>query len=86
MKLKKEFILRNIVGETVLVPINKSESNFDGLITINEVGKFIWENIESAKDEEDLLSKILEEYDVEEEIARKDLNDFLQKLKDVDII
>lgn len=86
MKLKKEFILRNIVGETVLVPINKSESNFDGLITINEVGKFIWENIESAKDEEDLLSKILDEYDVEEEIARKDLNDFLQKLKDVDII
>lgn len=86
MKLKKEFILRNIVGETVLVPINKSESNFDGLITINEVGKFIWENIELAKNEEDLLSKILDEYDVEEEIARKDLNDFLQKLKDVDII
>ena len=45
MKIKKEFILREIVGDIVLVPINKSTSKFDGLITMNEIGKFIWENI-----------------------------------------
>ena len=66
MKLKMQFILRDIVGETVLVPINESTSNFNGLITVNELGKFIWENLESSKDEEDLLHKILEEYEVEE--------------------
>ena len=86
MKLKMQFILRDIVGETVLVPINESTSNFNGLITINELGKFIWENLESSKDEEELLHKILEEYEVEEKEAKEDLDEFLDKLRQVDII
>ena len=86
MKLKMQFILRDIVGETVLVPINESTSNFNGLITVNELGKFIWENLESSKDEEELLHKILEEYEVEEKEAKEDLEEFLDKLRQVDII
>ena len=86
MKLKMQFILRDIVGETVLVLINESTSNFNGLITVNELGKFIWENLESSKDEEDLLHKILEEYEVEEKEAKEDLDEFLDKLRQVDII
>ena len=86
MKLKMQFILRDIVGETVLVPINESTSNFNGLITVNELGKFIWENLESSKDDEDLLHKILEEYEVEEKEAKEDLEEFLDKLRQVDII
>lgn len=86
MKIKKEFILREIVGDIVLVPINKSTSKFDGLITMNEIGKFIWENIESAKDEEELLQRILDEYEVERDVAKADLDEFLGKLKAVDII
>ena len=61
MKLKMDFILRDIVGETVLVPINESTSSFNGLITVNELGKFIWENIESSNDEDELLQRILDE-------------------------
>lgn len=86
MKIKKEFILREIVGDIVLVPINKSTSKFDGLITMNEIGKFIWENIESAKDEEELLQRILDEYEVDRDVAKSDLDEFLGKLKEIDII
>ena len=86
MKFKKDFILRDIMGETILVPINESITVFNGLITINELGKFIWENLESSKDEEDLLHKILEEYEVEEKEAKEDLDEFLDKLRQVDII
>ena len=86
MKLKKDFILREIMGDVVLVPINESTSSFNGLITVNELGKFIWENIESAKDEDELLQRILDEYEVERDVAKKDLDEFLQVLKDMDII
>ena len=86
MEFKKKFILRNIVGETILVPIGQNNEAFNGLITINELGKFIWENLESSKDEEDLLHKILEEYEVEEKEAQEDLEEFLDKLRQVDII
>lgn len=86
MKLKKEFILREIVGETVLVPINQSTTDFNGLITVNELGRFIWENLESSDDEEMLLQKILDEYEVDREVAKKDLDDFLKVLKNIGII
>lgn len=86
MKFKKEFMLREIVGETILIPMGDSNSHFNGIITINELGKFIWENLESSKDEEDLLHKILEEYEVEEKEAKEDLDEFLDKLRQVDII
>lgn len=86
MKLKMQFILRDIVGETVLVPINESTSSFNGLITVNELGKFIWENIESSKDEDELLQRILDEYEVDKDVAKADLDEFLGKLKVVDII
>lgn len=86
MKFKKEFMLREIVGETILIPMGDSNNHFNGIITINELGKFIWENYESSKDEEDLLHKILEEYEVEEKEAKEDLDEFLDKLRQVDII
>lgn len=86
MKFKKEFMLREIVGETILIPMGDSNNHFNGIITINELGKFIWENLESSKDEEDLLHKILEEYEVEEKEAKVDLDEFLDKLRQVDII
>ena len=86
MKLKKDFILREIMGDVGLVPINQSTSQFNGLITVNELGKFIWENLEKVQDENDLLQLILDEYEVDRDIAKKDLDEFLQVLKDMDII
>lgn len=86
MKLKKDFILREIMGDVVLVPINQSTSQFNGLITVNELGKFIWENFEKVQDENDLLQLILDEYEVDRDVAKKDLDEFLQVLKDMDII
>ena len=86
MKLKKDFILREIMGDVVLVPINQSTSQVNGLITVNELGKFIWENLEKVQDENDLLQLILDEYEVDRDVAKKDLDEFLQVLKDMDII
>lgn len=86
MELKKEFMLRNIAGDNILVPLGGTINDFNGLIAINEIGKFIWENIESSKDEDELLQRILDEYEVERDVAKADLDEFLGKLKAVDII
>ena len=86
MRFKKEFIEREIVGETVLIPTGETAVHFNGLISVNELGRFIWDNYENAKDEDDLLQKILDEYEVEKEVAKADLDEFLQTLKDAEII
>lgn len=86
MKFKKEFIEREIVGEAVLIPTGETAAQFNGLISVNELGRFIWENYENAKDEDELLQKILDEYEVEKDVAKADLDEFLQTLKDAEII
>ena len=86
MKINKEFILREIAGEYILVPIGNTPLTFNGLITVNEVGAFIWNNIEKSSSEEDLLKLILDEYDVEEESAKEDLFGFLGKLREAEIL
>ena len=86
MRFKKEFIEREIVGETVLIPTGETAAHFNGLISVNELGRFIWDNYENAKDEDDLLEKILDKYEVEKEVAKADLDEFLQTLKNAEII
>ena len=86
MKFKKEFMLREIVGETVLIPTGETAAHFNGLISVNELGRFIWDNYEKAEDEDELLNFILEEYEVERNVAKADLDEFLQILRDAEII
>lgn len=86
MKIKKKFLLREVMGENILVPVGDSETTFNGIASLNEIGVFIWQNIESAKDEDELLQRILDEYEVDKDVAKVDLDEFLGKLKAVDII
>lgn len=86
MNIKKEFVIREIVGETILVPVGSKSSSFNGLITINKVAKFIWENLEKIDSEEDMVELIIGKYDVEKSVARKDVEEFFRTLKNVGII
>ena len=60
MEFKKEFILREIVGEAVLIPTGATAAQFNGLMSVNELGKFIWENYEKASNEDELLTFVLD--------------------------
>ncbi|MDO4749207.1 MAG: PqqD family protein [Eubacteriales bacterium] len=53
---------------------------------MSEMGAFIWKLINESKNEEEVLSAILEEYDVEKEVAKNDLEEFLSKLKEFGIV
>lgn len=86
MKIKKELIKREIGGETILVPVGKTVYDSKGLFVINELGAFIWNLLPEADDEEVILKAILEEYDVSEQEAKKDLEEFLNTLKEMNII
>lgn len=80
MKILKEFILRDIAGEQVLVPTGETTQEFNGLITLTETAGFIWQNIEQAESVGDLVKLMLEEYEVDEETAKKDVERFVAKL------
>lgn len=86
MKIEKEFILREIAGDYVIVPTGKTALEFNGLITVNELGAFIWKKLQQEVTEDELIQVILEEYEVDEETARHDVEEFLNKLTECKIL
>lgn len=86
MEIKKNFNLRKIAGEYILMPKNTSGESYNGLISLNEVEVLVWKNLKDCKNEEEILSLITNTYMVDRSDARKDLNDFLKQLEEADII
>jgi len=82
MKLKKEFILREVAGETIVVPVGSMALNFNGIISLDPVGTVIWKALEQGKEREEILNEILENFEVEKEIAETDMDEFLKQLQD----
>lgn len=86
MKVDKEFILREIAGEYVIIPTGKTVLSFNGLISVNEVGAFLWNMLQKDVTVDELVTGVLEEYDVDEETAREDIQAFLDVLVEGDIL
>jgi hypothetical protein len=81
MKVNNDFIIRQIADEYIIVPIGEAVINFNGMITVNEVGKFIWEQLQEDLSQEELLNRITNEYDVDEQTATNDLEEFISRLQ-----
>ncbi len=72
--------------------VTLSESGFlfdhsSGLTyTLNPTGQFIFRALQNGKGGQKILSQIMDEFDVDDNTARKDLDDFIQQLKEFGLI
>ena len=83
MKIKDGYILRTVAGSNVVIPVGKRTLDFNGMITLNDTGAFIWQQLEHPTDEDRIVAAILETYDVEEPRARSCVAAFVEKLREV---
>lgn len=86
MKLKEDFLLRKVADCYVVVPVGKATIDFNGMMNLNETGAFLWEQLEKEITQEELLKAMLEEYDVTEDVAKNDIENFIKKLKDGNLL
>ena len=80
MKLKDGFVLREVAGQTVVLPAG-GDLDLNMMISLNDTGKFLWKLLENETDEAALVSAILKEYDVDEETAKSAVAGFIATLK-----
>lgn len=83
MKVSKDFILREIAGEYILVPTGASAAKINGLITMNELGCFIFKTLKESQTMETLVDAIVAEYDVDRNTAQADVREFLTQLDEI---
>lgn len=82
MKIKENFLLRNVADTWVVIPIGQDMLDFNGMINVNETGAFIWEKLRKETDVAALAKALTEEYDVSLEEAMADAEVFCKKLMD----
>ena len=86
MKIKSEFIMRELVGEILLVPVGQTALQFNDMITLNPVSAQIWRSLEQGAPYEEILRGILDQFDVAEDTARQDLDRFLEEMRGRDLL
>lgn len=84
MKIKDCFILKNIAGINTVISTSLNTS-FEGMITLNDTGVFMWNLLTKGITLEELVEKMVEEYDIDKSIAKKDAEAFINKLMTIDI-
>lgn len=81
MKIKDGFILRKVGTESVVVATGEASIGFNGIIHLNDTGEFLWKQLEHENTEEGLLKALLDEYEIQEEQAKKDIAAFIDRLR-----
>lgn len=86
MKLLTDVIISEVNGEYVAVATGKTGKKFNGMVRMNGTAAFIAKKLKSETSEDGIVAALLEEYDVTEEIARKNVKEVIDKFKEIGIL
>lgn len=82
MRLNGTFTLREVAGEVLVIPVGKTALELNGMIILNPVSKVIWERLEKGATGEELLDAVLDSFEVEPDVAKADIAEFLNELRE----
>ncbi len=86
MKIKDGYILREVAGNTIVVPVGDAVMDFNGMINLNETGAFLWKLLENDVQPKFLLEELMKEYDVDEAEAKEAITEVVNKLYSVGVL
>ena len=88
MRIKKDFVLREVCGENVIMCEGLKAIDFRKMLALNESAAWLWKEAQAQGDftVESLIARLCEEYDVTAEEARSSVMDLLGKLENEGVI
>lgn len=84
-QLKSKFVSRKVGNEMVLVPLVSNVAQMDTLFNLNETAGFLWENLDENSSVEQLKNQLLENFEVDDATAEKDVKDFLDRIQKLEV-
>lgn len=82
MKKTKNFVLRQVIDEYILVPKGEAAEWVRGVMTLSETAAFIYEHLEETGSAEEMAGLLGKEYNIGKEAVIEDVQevlDFLEK-------
>ncbi len=86
MKLREGFVIREVGGKAYAVATGESAKYFKGMLTLNEMGVFMFGLLKKDTTEEKIVDAILAEYEAERSVVEKDVDEFVERLRQVNIL
>lgn len=80
MRIKEGYIIKKLGTGYVVVTVGDASRDFNGVISLNPAGAFLWQRIQDgAGSRQELIEAMRERYDdLDESIAGRDLDEFLE--------
>ena len=86
MKLCEEFVVRQVMDDTIAVPVGRTALRLNGIIMLNDVSKLIWERLEQGTTLEEIVKTVTNAFEVSAEEAEADAMEFLDKLRKMQLL
>ena len=55
MRINKDYVVRRVAGETMLIPVGKSVIEHNGIFTLSESGAFIYDRLCEGKTRDEIV-------------------------------
>ena len=79
-QVRDGYIHRQVAGNDVLISVGANVANFNGFISLNPTASFLWDALSQPHTSLELTRLLTEEFDVSEQTAREDVEEFLRML------
>ncbi len=86
MKLNGNFMIRQVVDEVLAIPVGETALRFNGMIVLNAVSRVIWQCLEEETEIATIVAAVTEQFEVEPAQAEADIEAFLDKLRQKDLL
>lgn len=86
MRIIPGFIVRQIIDQLVAIPTGESARALSGLVALNDTGRFLFDLLQTSQTEDTLVQAMQDAYDVDAATARADVAEFLQILRQAQLL
>ncbi|PWJ70795.1 coenzyme PQQ synthesis protein D (PqqD) [Ruminococcaceae bacterium R-25] len=86
MKIRSGYMLRKVIDTYVIMGIGSDNYVPNRIMSLNETGAYLWRLLEKGSDKQALIDNLISEYEVDLTTAEKDVDVFLDQLRDKDLI
>jgi len=81
-----DIVTRKIAGDLFLVPVKGKLADMQRIFSLNAVGEFIWQRLDSQKSLNAIRDDLASCFNVDEEKAMADIEEFVAELLRADLI
>lgn len=87
MKIKSDFLFSTVSGKHLVIPTGAKAAEFNGMITLNDTGAFLWKQLETERTEDELVAVVVSNYpETGEDYARTCVREFVEQLRAADCL